>query len=161
MRCEELRENLEAFETVELPAPAREHLASCPDCRGRVRDWRLARVGLGLLAEESVPELSVGFAARVVRRLEGVAEAGRSSGEFLERAGRRFVYASLLLALTALLFLLLPSSGPLRAPSTADLYFAGTETFMSENDPVLTGEPAGNQVPNVAGADKGSEGKQK
>jgi hypothetical protein len=146
MRCEEFQEKLEELEALELSAPLHEHAAGCPACQVYARDWRVARAGLRLLAAEPVPEAPVGFAARLVRQLEGVAEGGRSSEEFLERAGRRFVYASLALALTLLLFLLLPSSGPLRAPTTADLYWAGPETFAAENDLVLSGDSSGNQT---------------
>ncbi|HEV2492379.1 MAG TPA: hypothetical protein VG204_04830 [Terriglobia bacterium] len=155
MRCEEFQERLEELEALELPAPLREHAAGCALCRAYARDWRLARAGLRLLAAEPVPELPMGFAARLVRQLEEVSPV-RSSEEFLERVGKRFVYASLALALTVLLFLLLPSSGPLRAPTTADLYWAGPETFATESDLVLSGDSSGNQVV-VPNAGEGSE----
>src|SRR5579863_9838069 len=155
MRCEEFEERLGELESVDLPAPLREHAAGCAVCRGYLRDWRVARAGLRLLAAEPVPEVSVGFAARIVRQLEETAPV-RASEEFLEHVGRRFVYASLALALTVLLFLLLPSSGPLRAPTTTDRYWAGPETFAAENDLVLNNDSASNQavVPN---AGEGSE----
>ncbi len=160
MRCEELWEDLEELGgTDEFPALLREHLASCPACQSYARDWRLARAGLRLLAGEPLPELSVRFAARLARRLDGLAEVGRSSEQFLEQAGRRFVYASLLLALTVLLALLLPSSGPLRATTTPDLYFAGQEALTSESDPILAGEPAEGKSIVAPGAGKGSASK--
>lgn len=154
MRCEEFEERLGELESADLPAPVREHAAGCAVCRGYLRDWRVARAGLRLLAAEPIPELPVGFAARLVRQLEEAALV-RASEEFLEHVGRRFVYASLALALTVLLFLLLPSSGPLRAPTTADRYWAGPETFAAESDLVLNND-SGNQVivPNAA---EGSE----
>lgn len=158
MRCEQLLEDLQAFETAELPAPLREHLASCGTCRSYAEDWRLARAGFRLLASEALPELSPGFAARLLRHVDGLAEAGRSSEEFLERVGLRFVYASLLLTVTVLLALLLPSSGPLRARTTADLYYAGQEAFISESDPILTGERPAPTLPSVR---EGSEGRPK
>ncbi len=161
MRCEELWENLEELGGTELPAPLRKHLTSCPACQSYARDWRLTRAGLRLLASEPLPEPSVGFAARLVRRLDGLAEVGRSSEQFLEQAGRRFVYASLLLALTVLLALLLPSSGPLRATTTPDLYFAGQEALSSESDPILAGEPAESKSPVLPGSREGSASKQK
>lgn len=161
MRCEELWQNLEELGGTELPAPLREHLAGCPACQLYARDWRLTRAGLRLLAGEPLPELSVGFAARLVRRLDGLAEVGRSSEQFLEQAGRRFVYASVLLALTVLLALLVPSSGPLRATTTPDLYFAGQETLNSESDPILADEPAEGKSGVLPGTREGSATKQK
>lgn len=155
MRCDEFQERLEDLEGLELPAPLREHATGCTVCRAYLRDWRMARAGLRLLAAEPAPDLPVGFAARLLRRLEE-APPVRSSEEFLERVGRRFVYASLALALTVLLFLLLPSSGPLRAPTTADRYWAGPETFAAESDLVLNNDSSSNQavLPN------GSEGRE-
>jgi hypothetical protein len=155
MRCEEFEVRLEEVESGALSAPLREHVMGCVACSAYLRDWQLAGAGLRLLAAEPVPEASAGFAARLVRRLEGMSPV-QSSEEFLERVGRRFVYASLALALTVLLFLLLPSSGPVRAPMTADLYWAGPETFAAENDLVLGSDSTGNQVvtPN---AGEGSE----
>lgn len=145
MRCEEVREYVEELGTVSLPDGVRQHAAACPACKEYLGDQRLVSAGLRSLAEEAAPELSVGFAVRVLRRLE----TGRSREEFLERAGRRFVYASLVLALTLLLALLVPISGPLRAPATADSYLAEPEAFNSVGDPVLSGDPA-SQVPPLA-----------
>lgn len=145
MRCEEVREYVEELGTVSLPDAVREHTRSCGACEAYLHDQRLVSAGLRSLAQEATPELSVGFAVRVLRRLE----TGRSREEFLERAGRRFVYASLVLALTLLLALLVPISGPLRAPATADSYLAEPEVFTSVGDPVLSGDPA-SQVPPLA-----------
>ncbi|HKS94513.1 MAG TPA: hypothetical protein VJV74_00105 [Terriglobia bacterium] len=156
MRCDEFQERLEDLEGLELSAPLREHAAGCTVCRAYLRDWRVARAGLRLLAAEPAPELPVGFAARLVRRLEETVPV-RSGEEFLERVGRRFVYASLVLALTVLLFLLLPSSGPLRAPTTADRYWAGPETFAAESDLVLSNDTSGNQADVPAAAGEGEK----
>src|SRR3989442_15778311 len=114
MRCDEVRELLEELKTLELPAGVREHLAACAGCAAYARDWRLVRAGFVALAAEPVPEPSLGFAARLTRRLgEGVEGVKRTEQAF-ERAGRRMVYAALMLTLTVLLALVLPSSGPVR-----------------------------------------------
>ena len=151
MRCQQVLECLEDVGTVSLPDAVRQHVRKCRACETYVRDWVLVRAGLRSLAREAAPELSVGFAARLVRRLDEIGEIGRSGEEFLERTGRRFVYASLLLALTVLLVLLAPISGPLRAPSTADSYLAEPEAFNSVGDPVLSGDPA-SQIPALPGS---------
>ena len=152
MRCKEIRQCVDELGAVSLPDGVRRHVAACPACEAYLQDHRLVRAGLRSLAQEAPPELSVGFAARLVRGLDGIAEIGRyaeeAGEEFLEQTGRRFVYASLLLALTLLLVLLAPVSGPLRAPSTADSYLAEPEAFNSLSD--LSGDPA-SQLPALSG----------
>src|SRR5579863_9576993 len=133
MRCEEFEERLGELESVDLPAPLREHAAGCAVCRGYLRDWRVARAGLRLLAAEPVPEVSVGFAARIVRQLEETAPV-RASEEFLEHVGRRFVYASLALALTVLRVAVLDPSAPLHVAPGGASHCARHETFAEEND---------------------------
>jgi len=147
MRCERARETLEDLGRAEVPAWVREHVASCAACQAWARDWRLIRAGLRLLAREPVPGASPGFAARLARKLEGLAAEGARSGEFWERAGRQFVYATLVLALATLLALLLPSSGPLRGPTTAELYAAGPEAVTLGNDPIFPDELPANPTP--------------
>lgn len=138
MRCDEIRQIIIEDWPAEIPAAVREHLAGCPGCEALVRDYGLVRAGFRALATEPVPEPSWGFSTRVLRRLAESPE--QESGEFLERVGRRVVYATCLLALTLLLALALPSSGPLRGPTTADLYLAQSEVVMAGNTPVYTGE---------------------
>lgn len=143
MRCEEVHKILEDWPE-EISAPVREHLAGCPGCGALAREYGLVRVGLRTLAAEPVPEPSWGFAVRVLRRLE---ESPVPEGaEFLERVGRRVVYASFLLALTLLLALALPSSGPLRGPTAADFYLAQQESVTLAGDPILTGQLSENYV---------------
>jgi anti-sigma factor RsiW len=140
MRCEEVRKIIAEDWPEEAPAAVREHLAGCPACDALARDDRLVRAGFHALAAEPAPEPSWGFSTRLLRRLqESPAQEG---AEFLERVGRRVVYATFLLALTLLLALALPSSGPLRGPTTADLYLAQSESEVvtAGNDPILTGE---------------------
>lgn len=137
MRCEETREALEEARTKEPCGLAREHLASCTACQAYAREWRLVGMGFRALAEERVPEPSVGFAARVVRRLEEATQPASFGEEFVELAGRRVVFACLLLALAFLMALVLPSSGPLRGPATADVSWAQAEVTAGENNPIF------------------------
>ena len=136
MRCEEVREVLEEWRAEELSPAVRAHLASCAACEQYAEDWRLARAGLRALAGEAVPEATIGFTARLARRLEEAGGPGRWGAEFLEQAGRRFVYATLLVTLMMILALLLPSSGPLGA-SEADLYPAVVESVPPATDPIF------------------------
>jgi hypothetical protein len=75
----------------------------------------------------------VGFAERLVRQL---GELGRapSVAEFFERVGRRFVYATLALTFLTLLALALPSTGPVRGLSAADM--PAQEAALAYSDPV-------------------------
>src|SRR5579863_3702860 len=95
----------------EYPAGVQEHVRGCPSCASAARDWQLLRLGLEGMAAEPVPDPSLGFARRVARRL-GETEPARVQEAFFERVGRRFVYAALLLAVTLLLALVLPATGP-------------------------------------------------
>jgi anti-sigma factor RsiW len=135
MRCNEFRERVEEFWGEDLSQEVREHLTGCPACKAYVRSARLVRAGLHGLAEESAPEPSVGFAARVVRALREIPERGVPE-EFLERIGRRFVYATLILTVVVLLALILPPSGPVRGPTTADLLMAQPEVVSVRFDPI-------------------------
>ncbi len=137
MGCEEIRQILEESSAQELPALVRDHLGKCSGCYAHARDWRLVRAGFGALAEAEVPEAPLGFAARLARRLQDTAEPLRSGADYLEQAGRRFVYAALLFTLMLLLALVLPSTGPLRVSPTADFYFAQTEVTPAESDSIL------------------------
>jgi len=143
MRCEAVREIFEEVRGEEIPAPAREHLSGCAACAAYARDWRLVRAGFQVLKQESTPEPTMGFAARLVRRLD---EAGKANPaeEFLEQVGRRVVYATFLLAFLLLLALVLPPSGPLRGPGVADLLSAGPEVTVAGNETVFPYElPSG------------------
>ena len=159
MRCEEVRKIIAEDWPEETPAAVREHLAGCPVCDSLARDHRLVRAGFHALAAEPAPEPSWGFSTRLLRRLQESPE--REGAEFLERVGRRVVYATFLLALTLLLALALPSSGPLRGPTTAELYLAQSEVVIAGNDPVFTGEfPENNGATPVAPGNGGAGEKQ-
>jgi hypothetical protein len=135
MHCNELRERLDELWAGEHSAEVREHLTGCLACEGYLRKARLLRAGLLVLAEEPAPEPSVGFAARLVRALGKATEQGAAE-EFLERVGRRFVYATSILTLIALLALILPSSGPVRGSATANLLVPQPEVVTAGLDPI-------------------------
>ncbi len=156
MRCEGTREILEESRTQEVPAAIKVHLASCSSCQAYAREWQVLRAGFRVLAEKQVPEASLGFSARLVRRLQDTADPLRSKVHYLEQAGRRFVYAASLLTLMLGLGLVLPSSGPLRGPTNADLYLAQTEVTPAENDPLLAPDWQDNR--DAIPADPTSEG---
>jgi hypothetical protein len=112
VRCKEVQETFEEAGGQAVPAAVREHLAACPVCRARATDSSRLAAGMWLLAREPVPEPSIGFQARVLRRLgDGVQSL---TPDILENAGRRVIYATLILVLFLLLAMLVPSSGPWR-----------------------------------------------
>ena len=111
------------------------------------------------LAAQSGPEPSWGFATRLVRRLNDLQEGVRGT-DFLEQVGRRVVYAAGLLTLLILLALVLPSSGPLRGPTTSELYWAQADTGTITNYTILPDEPPeGRDVNAPAPNPTNSEGK--
>ena len=135
MRCKDIQEHVDDLWTGEISPEVREHLAKCPACEGYARQTRLVRAGFHAMTTEPVPEATVGFAARLVRRLGEATDQG-ATAEFFERVGRRFVYATLLVTLGLLLALGLPSSGPVRGPATADLLLAQPELITARLDPI-------------------------
>lgn len=138
VRCEEIQDILESLTPQEIPDTLREHLAICAGCEAYARDWGLVRGGLRQLASEEVPEASPGFVTRLVRRLDE-SPSSDIAAEFFERVGRRVVFSTLLLALTALLALVVPAAGPLRTPA-ADLSLAQAEAIPGASDPVFASE---------------------
>ncbi len=148
MRCEEIRQTLEELTAGEAPAVIREHLAACSHCRAYGWELKLVRMGFRALGGEEVPEASLGFATRLVRRL-GEA-AGAAAPDFFERAGRRVVLATLVLTLTVLLALAWPAAGPLRGGAAADLAMAQAELTPPEDDPLFS--PDYQDSPEVAPA---------
>lgn len=134
MRCNEVEDILisSAKQTLEVQA----HLSTCPHCAELEGDWKRLRAGFALLASDQGPQPTWGFAERVKNRLADVSEQGQRWEEFLERAGRRVIYATLVVTLMILLGLVLPSSGPLRGPSHPAVLFAQPETTVSQ-EPIL------------------------
>src|SRR5579859_2043608 len=102
MRCSKVSKQLEEPESAGFAAPVRDHLSVCRSCRAEAENLKLLQAGFEALAQEAIPEVSVGFVARLMHRLDR-AELSDPAREFLERAGRRVLYASLALALTVLL----------------------------------------------------------
>lgn len=137
MRCKQVQLDLDESKSAELSPALREHLASCKDCQLFLREWQRIAAGFGVLAGDPMPEASPGFAARLTRRLEEFADSRRSWRDYAESVGRRFVYAAFVLTALYILALLLPASGPLRGPATADPYLARTESVAPENDPIF------------------------
>lgn len=144
MRCEEARMLLEEdMPGDEVCNAVFEHVVSCAGCQEYAREWDRLKAGFRALAEDRVPEPSVGFAARLVRRLEeSAARPGVFGADFLEVIGRRVVLAGLLLALTLLMAVVLPPSGPLRGPVTAQVSSAQEEVATVETVPIF-GDPSG------------------
>ena len=93
------------------------------------------RAGFRLLQREEAVEPSLGFAERLVRQL---GEMGRAPtvADFFERVGRRFVYATLALTFLALLALRVPSTGPVRGLSAADIQMPAQEASLAYSDPM-------------------------
>jgi hypothetical protein len=164
MRCREVRESLEELREEQPSAIIQEHVARCPDCHAYAEDWRFLRSGFSALAKEPGPEASIGFVARMVRRLEEAAKTD-ASRDFLEQAGRRVAWATLLVALTVVLVLLLPSWSPLHGPTgTAELY-PTPQIAAAETDPVFADDNASSlrltPVNSSGEATKGVEQKQR
>lgn len=136
MHCDAVREILEEASPAGLSDPVREHLTRCADCAAYAREWRLVHAGFQVLKDETAPEPTLGFAARLVRKLDE-AHMPSPAEAFLERVGRRVVYATLLMTFVLLLALALPPSGPLRGPSVSELLSAGPEVTVAVSDPVF------------------------
>ncbi|MCL5006122.1 MAG: hypothetical protein M1404_06275 [Acidobacteria bacterium] len=118
MRCDVVRRMVE--EDIEMAAGVQAHVASCPACAEYIRRWELLRAGFAVLKEEEPPHASLGFAERLVRRLAYARAVSQTGQQFVVQAGKRVVYATLLVALMLILGLVLPSSGPLRTPRAAE-----------------------------------------
>jgi hypothetical protein len=128
MRCSKIRESLEPENGDQLRPSTREHLAVCSECQAYAASLVTLAAGMKLLAEDPVPEPSIGFHTRVLRRLNQ--ESGR---DFLERAGRRVVYATLIVVLFLLLAMVVPSSGPVRRSANLENYWPQQETVAEGN----------------------------
>jgi hypothetical protein len=147
MRCDDIRDCLDVLWDGEQPPEVREHLTECASCSAYHRDLCLVRVGFRLWQREEPPAPSLGFAERLVRQLGEMSNAP-SVADFFERVGRRFVYATLALALLALLALAVPSTGPLQALSAADIQVPTQEASLAYSDPI--GETGLQESPNPA-----------
>ena len=140
MHCKDVKAILEEGAEGILSPSIQEHLSACGGCREMRSDLWLMQAGFRVLAEELPPEASLGFSARVVRRLESVVESGGATAEFFERIGRRFVLAGLLLTMSLILAFALPSSGPLRGPAPDEPYLTQSEGSSSGESTYLADE---------------------
>lgn len=142
MRCEAVRELFEEAGEGNLSVPARRHFESCAGCQSYVREWRRLVAGMQFLANDPPPEPSIGFSARLLRRLREGNVADFSRPEFFESVGRRVVFATLVLVFTLLLAMVLPSSGPVRHKPNVDAYWPQPEAASAASYPVsFTGAP--------------------
>ncbi len=140
MSCDDIRNRLDTLWDEEEPRELREHLASCGGCAAYRRDLRLVRAGMTLWKRDAAPAPSVGFANRLVRQLGELGKAPRVA-DFFERVGRRFVYATLALAMLALLALAVPSTGPIHSLTVADIQVPEQEASLAYSDPIGTAGP--------------------
>jgi len=148
MRCDDVRDRLDDLWEGEGGAEVRQHLTQCASCARYHRDLRLVGAGLRLLKHEEAVEPSLGFAERLVRQLGEMSKAP-SVADFFEHVGRRFVYASLVMTFLALLALALPSTGPVRGLTAADIQMPTTqEASLAYSD--LTGETSLQESPDLA-----------
>jgi len=146
MRCDVVRERI--GEGIELPAGIEAHLSSCSACADFVRQWELVHAGLVALRKEEPPQASLGFAERLVRQMERARAVSQIGQQFIVEAGRRVVYATLLVALMLVLGLLLPSSGPLRTPQAAESILSQPEVAAMSPDQIM-GISDANSAPDV------------
>ncbi len=147
MRCNDIHERLDVLWEGEETAEVRHHLAQCPACARYYRDLRLVRAGFRLWKHDEVIEPSLGFAERLVRQLGEMSRAP-SLADFFEQVGRRFVYATLVLTFLALLAMALPSAGPVRGLSAADIQMPAQEAALAYSDPM--GETGMQESPDLA-----------
>ncbi len=133
MRCNDIHERLEALWEGEETAEVRQHLTQCAACTRYYRELCLVRAGLRLWKRDEGIAPSLGFAERLVRQLGEMSKAV-SLADFFERVGRRFVYATLVLTFLALLALAVPSTGPVRGLSAADV--PPQEASLAYSDPL-------------------------
>jgi len=135
MRCDDMRDRLDDLWEGEETAEVREHLTQCVSCARYRRDLRLVRAGLLLWRREEAPAPSLGFADRLVRQLGEMSKAP-SLADFFERVGRRFVYATLVVTFLALLAMAVPSTGPVRGLTAADIQMPTQEASLAYSDPL-------------------------
>jgi len=135
MRCEDIRERLDSLWEDGPFSEVDRHVGECAACARYVRNLRIVRAGFQALKREAAPEPSLGFHTRLLRRLSELSKQP-TLDEFLEQVGRRFVFATLVLTFLMLMALVLPSTGPVRSQSTADLLLPPQETVLVHSDPL-------------------------
>ncbi len=135
MRCDVVRQMVE--EGIEKPPEIQLHLVSCSACKEYLRQWEIVRAGLLTLREEELPEPSIGFTTRVIRRLEDSSTEIQGGQQFVDQIGRRFVYATLMVAVMLLLALVLPSSGPFRSSGISESVLAQAQVATLSSEQIL------------------------
>jgi len=139
MRCGRAR-RLVLEENGGRSARLEEHLSACPACAAYAQGWARLQSGLRQMARLAPPEPSLGFAVRVIRNLQDASGAQRAEF-FLERAGRRFIYAALLATLLLFGVLTVPRSSPVRSTAAAaEIEAAQPETVAEQNYPIYSGQ---------------------
>jgi anti-sigma factor RsiW len=121
MRCDDFRMMVEEASAGAMPPALLAHLETCSECRAYAEDWAQVSEAFRAAATEPLPEPSIGFAVRLLRRLDAPSGVERVATEFVERVGRRVAFATMVLAMLTLLALGLPSTGPVREPSSAEM----------------------------------------
>jgi anti-sigma factor RsiW len=140
MRCGKVRNRLLEAAGEPFSAEITAHLAGCPSCAAYAHDWHGLQAGFRAMAAEPEPEPTIGFAARLVRRIQETAADERAFEVFVERAGRRFVSVALLAALLLVLALLIPRSGPVYSISAADMDPGQPGAVAAQSYPVFSGQ---------------------
>lgn len=138
MRCRRVRKLI--VEEGARPEDVNRHLAGCAACAVYAEEWARLRTALRRVAEEPVPEPSLGFAARLARQLPDATAQARAREASLERTGRRFVLAGFLAAVLLVLGLLVPPSGPVRSPEAAEIQTARSEAVAAQSYPIFSNQ---------------------
>jgi len=135
MRCDAVRQTVE--EGLNRTPAVEAHVESCAACKEYLRKWQRVRAGLVALRAEEPPDPSLGFTPRLMRRLADSSADLQLGQQFIDQIGRRFVYASLMVALMVLLILALPSTGPLRSSGVNQSVLVQAQMATLSNEQVL------------------------
>ncbi len=135
MRCDAVRQIVE--EGLQKKPAVQVHLSSCSACKEYLRQWEIVHAGLVALREDEPPEPSIGFTTRVMRSLENASTEFPVGQQFIDQIGRRMIYATLMVALTLLLVLLLPSSGPFRSSGVSQSILVQAQAATVSNEQIL------------------------
>ena len=135
MRCDAVRRIVEENMT---KTPAVEaHVDSCSACKEYLRKWAALRASLITLRAEEPPEPSIGFTARLMRRLESAPAEFPLGNQLMDQIAKRIVYATLMVVLALGLLLALPSSGPLRSSGISESVLVQNQLATLSNEQVL------------------------
>lgn len=135
MRCDAVRRIVEE-NTTKTPA-VEAHVDSCSACKEYLRKWAALRASLITLRAEEPPEPSIGFTARLMRRLESAPAEFPLGNQLMDQIAKRIVYATLMVVLALGLLLALPSSGPLRSSGISESVLVQNQLATLSNEQVL------------------------